>query len=68
MSHTHTVEDGFPNLEQMEEINQPLSKPTLSSSGFADSSAPVVRREVSFIKIQSIALTIAGDRSAPCIE
>jgi hypothetical protein len=61
MSHAHTLEDGFPNLEEIEETKQSQSRPSLGSSAVMESLAPVVRREVGLFKLCWNALIVLGN-------
>ena len=46
MSHTHSIDDGFPNLEEIEDIKELQTRPGLSSTLMASSSIPHVKRDV----------------------
>lgn len=46
MSHNHSIEDGFPNLEEIEDMKEMQTRPGLSSTMTASSSIPHVKREV----------------------
>ena len=47
MSHTHSIDDGFPNLEDIEEMKELQTRPGLSSTMTASSAIPPVKRDVS---------------------